>query len=120
MVYATRITLEVSIDHPHACVASLCQEDHVMISRVLDGWAFLCAQDLAKRYGSKPLQWPVHVVEQLTARNTAILTAIEEQIGAMPPSLFHPLGTSLQLPGHPVCSCSSLASHGSRCWQRNL
>jgi hypothetical protein len=49
-------------------------------------------EDLAKRYGSKPLQWPVHVVEQLTARNTAILTAIEEQIGAMPPSLFHPLG----------------------------
>ena len=34
----------------------------------------------------------MHVVEQLTARNIAILTAIEEQIGAMPPGLFHPLG----------------------------
>lgn len=47
----------------------------------------------------------MHVVEQLTARNTAILTAIEEQIGAMPPGQFHPLGalSGLQDPGTPCC-----------------
>lgn len=44
----------------------------------------------------------MHVVEQLTARNTAILTAIEEQIGAMPPGQFHPLGAGILITEPPL------------------
>jgi len=49
-------------------------------------------EGLAAKYGERPLEWPVHVVEQLTERNHVILSQIEEHIGSMPTGLFHPLG----------------------------
>ena len=54
-------------------------------------------EDLSSKYGDQPLQWPVHVVEQLRERNTAILAAIEGSICALPSGLYYPLGTSLPL-----------------------
>ena len=49
-------------------------------------------EDLSSKYGDQPLQWPVHVVEQLRERNTAILAAIEGSICALPAGLYYPLG----------------------------
>ncbi len=49
-------------------------------------------EGLAAKYGDRPLEWPVQVVEQLTERNHLILQEIEEHIGSMPSGLFHPLG----------------------------
>ena len=49
-------------------------------------------EGLAAKYGDRPLEWPVQVVEQLTERNQLILQEIEEHIGSMPSGLFHPLG----------------------------
>ncbi len=52
-------------------------------------------EDLSSKYGDQPLQWPVHVVEQLRERNTAIIAAIEGSICALPSGLYFPLGTLL-------------------------
>lgn len=49
-------------------------------------------EGLAAKYGDRPLEWPVQVVEQLTERNQLILQEIEEHIGSMPSGLFYPLG----------------------------
>lgn len=49
-------------------------------------------EDLARRYGDRPLEWPAHVVEQLKDRNTAILAAIETSICSIPSGLYYPLG----------------------------
>ena len=54
-------------------------------------------EDLSSKYGEQPLQWPVHVVEQLRERNTAILAAIEGSICALPVGLYYPLGTIIPM-----------------------
>ena len=51
-------------------------------------------EDLSSKYGYQPLEWPLHVVEQLRDRNTAILGAIEGSICALPSGLYFPLGES--------------------------
>lgn len=52
-------------------------------------------EGLARRHGERPLGWPVHVVEQLTQRNAQLVAQIQDLIGEMPSSVFHPLGALL-------------------------
>lgn len=49
-------------------------------------------EDLGRRYGEAPLEWPAHVVEQLKDRNAAIHAAIETSICSMSAGLYYPLG----------------------------
>ena len=65
-------------------------------------------EDLAERYGNRPLEWPAHIVEQLKERNTAILVAIEGSICSMSAGLYYPLGAQPVPASSSVMHCCGL------------